>query len=81
MKTVKVPVLKGAKVKDVRQATKEEITTMGLDDTMGRHDRLYLVELDNGVGLCALRDPEGNGPGHMVGMYKAVTFDVTEEAL
>jgi hypothetical protein len=77
--TIKVPLLTGSKIVRVRQATKTEVTDLGIGDCVGPHDYVQVVELSSGVKLFALCDPEGNGAGHMVGMFKGQTFDVTEE--
>ncbi len=71
---VQVPALKGAKISDIRRVTQEECEHVGVE-----HDYAFGVVLDNGIMLFALRDPEGNGLGHMIGLHGQNAFDVTPE--
>lgn len=56
----------------MRFATEDEATEHGIE--CGRFEQLPVIELDNGVLLVALRDPEGNGPGFLTGSYKGTSF-------
>ena len=52
--------IKGAKIVNVREMTKEEASSEGW--RLGRDGWRVLV-LDNGIKLYASQDYEGNGPG------------------
>ncbi len=50
--------IEGQKIKLIRHATDEEADSLGFD-----HERIVVIELENGTLLCPSRDCEGNGPG------------------
>lgn len=47
----------GQRIKGVRWVSAAEA------DEYGWEERPFEIELENGVLICASRDPEGNGPG------------------
>ena len=77
--TIAVPCLVGAKVEKVRPATLEELEDMGMDEPNLTVNSAMVLILDNGVKVTSWCDPEGNGPGHMVGIFRKKVFDVTKE--
>jgi hypothetical protein len=54
----------GASIESIRPLTENEKSGLAWDHARGS---AYAVELDSGVTLVPSRDPEGNGPGVLLG--------------
>lgn len=77
-KTVKTPAMVGAKVVAVRRATGEEMDLIAID---GCNVDVTIIELDNGIRLCALADTGGSAYGHLIGLHGKTQFHVFPEQL
>lgn len=75
-KQISVPSLVGATITAVKHASSKELDLVGLE----RGENCLVLELSNGVLVLALRDPEGNGPGCMVGLHGKDNFYLDLEA-
>ena len=80
MDTIQVPLLEGAKITAVRTVNRAEWAAMGMSERgMAGDGNRIIITLSTGVKLVAWRDAEGNGPGHMMGLFKGDVFDIMPE--
>jgi len=78
MSEITIPRIVGSKIKEIRQMTRAEMENESWDDY---HEQPMVIILDSGVRLYPMADPEGNGPGCMVGGVKSgETFYLEPEA-
>jgi hypothetical protein len=77
MTKIQVPGLKGARITSVRVLTPLEQQQIGVQ-AIG-YQRPFVLELDTGVKVLALRDQEANSFGCLLGLYHGSQFDVAEE--
>lgn len=62
----------GARIKEIRWMTKKEMGYEGWTDSY--YDAPAVIVLSNGVVIYPMMDPEGNGPGMLVGRNKDEGF-------
>ncbi len=78
---IQVPALKGQKIVEIRPMTRDEMEAEAWDDY---HQPPMIIILDSGMFLYPMADPEGNGPGCLVGSMdvqdvERATFYVEQE--
>lgn len=71
----------GVKIKEIRAMTKQEMLDEGWEDSY--YDVPAVIVLSNGVIIYPMADPEGNGPGCLVGKdsKQAFYFNVSQQQL
>lgn len=62
----------GVKIKEVRAMTKQEMLDEGWE--YSHYDIPAVIVLSNGVIIYPMADPEGNGPGCLVGKDNKQAF-------
>lgn len=64
MNEITIPSIVGSKIVEIRKMTREEMETESWDTY---HENPMVIVLDSGIFIYPMSDPEGNGPGCIVG--------------